>query len=93
MPFVITGGDPDAEYLGEEIPATIIDSMSQLPGLRVVPRSTVFRLARDRTDHRQIAKELGVRAILNGEVSQRGERLSVRVALVDARSDRRGTSA
>ncbi len=88
MPFVIAGGDPRAEYLGEEIPATIIDSMSQLPGLRVVPRSTVFRLAKDRTDHRQIAKELGVRAILSGEVSQRGERLSVRVALVDVRSDR-----
>jgi Tfp pilus assembly protein PilF len=45
-------------------------------------------LARDRTDHRQIANELGVRAILSGEVSQRGERLSVRVALVDAQSDR-----
>ena len=88
LPFVIAGGDPRAEYLGEEIPATIIDSISQLPGLRVVPRSTVFRLARDGTDHRQIAKELRVRAILSGEVSQRGERLSVRVALVDARSDR-----
>ena len=88
MPFVIAGGDPRAEYLGEEIPATIIDSMSQLAGLRVVPRSTVFRLAKDRTDHRQIAKELRVRAILSGEISQRGERLSVRVALVDARSDR-----
>ncbi|UCG33671.1 MAG: protein kinase, partial [Phycisphaerales bacterium] len=84
LPLVNVGGDPDTEYLCEEIPATIIDSLSQLPHLRVVPRSTVFRLAKRDSDHREIARELEVRAVLSGKVTRRGGRLSVRVALVDA---------
>src|ERR1700720_3449 len=43
LPFVNTSGDANADYLSDGITESLINSFSQLPGLRVVPRSTVFR--------------------------------------------------
>ena len=43
LPFVNAGADPSIEYLTDGITESIINSLSQLSGLRVVPRSLVFR--------------------------------------------------
>ena len=43
LPFVNTGADPQVEYLADGITESIINSLSQLGGVRVVPRSLVFR--------------------------------------------------
>ena len=43
LPFVSAGGDPDTEYLSDEIPASIINNLARLSDLRVVPRGTAFR--------------------------------------------------
>jgi DNA-binding winged helix-turn-helix (wHTH) protein len=54
------GSGPDLEYLGDGITETIINSLSQLPGLRVMARSTVFHYKGKDVDPRVVGRELGV---------------------------------
>ncbi len=84
MPFVNVAVDPDVEYLSDGITESIINSLSQHPSLRVVPRSTVFRYKGKEIDHQEVAQKLNVRAILTGKLVQRGDNLSIQVELVDA---------
>jgi serine/threonine-protein kinase len=84
MPFVNTSRDPNTEYLSDGISESIINNLSSIPKLRVTPRSTVFRYKGKDTDLQQIAKELGVRAIVAGRVLQRGDTLAVQTELIDA---------
>src|SRR5207253_1454010 len=66
MPLVNTSGDPSTEYLSDGITETLINNLSQLPNLRIVPRGTVFHYKNKDLDARQLGKELGVRAVLTG---------------------------
>ena len=43
LPLTNAGGDPSTEYLTDGVTESLINSLSRVPGLRVVPRSTVFR--------------------------------------------------
>src|SRR5262245_18041918 len=60
----------------------IIDSLSQLPGLRVMSSNSVSRYKGRQTDAQTIGRELGVRAVLTGRVVARGDELAVRTELV-----------
>ncbi|MEK6303646.1 MAG: protein kinase [Acidobacteriota bacterium] len=84
LPLINASGDPDAEYLSDGITESIINSLSQLPKLRVMARSTVFRYKGRDVDGKQVGHDLGVRAVLSGRVLQRGEQLIIKVELVDA---------
>jgi serine/threonine protein kinase len=77
LPFVNVSADPNTEYLGDGITEGLINSLSRLPNLRVVSRSSVFRYKGRDIDPRAAARELGVHAVLMGRVVQRGDRLSV----------------
>jgi TolB-like protein len=83
LPFENTGHDPDMEYLSEGIAETIINSLSRLPQLRVVPRTTAFQYKGRPWNPAQIGRELGVRIVLTGHVVQRGDRLVVGAELID----------
>jgi serine/threonine protein kinase/tetratricopeptide (TPR) repeat protein len=87
LPFVNAGADPDADYLSDGITENLINSLSQLPQLRVVPRSTVFRYKGRDLDFKKIAAELSVRAVLTGRVVQRGDTLNIQTDLVDVTED------
>ena len=87
LPFVNAGGNPDTEYLSDGIAETLINSLSQMPRLRVVPRSKAFRYKGQDIDHRKVGRQLKVRALLTGKVLQRGDTLNVQVELVDVQSD------
>lgn len=86
LPFRNESGDPDSEYLSDGIAETLINSLSHIPKLRVVPRSTVFRY-KHRDDLAAIAAELGVRAVLTGRVTHRSQRIVVAAELIDAEHD------
>ncbi len=88
MPFVNESGNADVEYLSDGMTETLISSLSQLPNLNVKPRSSVFRYKGKETDPKTIAKELGVQAILNGRVVQRGQDISLYVELMDISLDK-----
>ena len=83
LPFVNASNDPDAEYLSDGITESLINTLSQVPRLRVVPRSTVFRYKGKDMDPQAIGRELKVRAVLAGRVTHRGDALIVGTELVD----------
>jgi eukaryotic-like serine/threonine-protein kinase len=83
LPFVNGSDNPDAEYLSDGISESLINSLSQVPKLRVVPRSTVFRYKGREVDPQTTGRELGVRAVLTGKVVQRGDTLSIQTELID----------
>lgn len=84
LPFVNVSADPNTEYLSDGISESIINSLSQLPNLRVMARSTVFRYKGKDTDPQKVGQELRVRAVLTGRLLQRGDTLIVQTELVDA---------
>jgi len=87
MPFVNESGNADVEYLSDGMTETLIRSLSQLPNLNVKARSSVFRYKGKETDAKTIGKELGVQAVLNGRVIQRGDQLSLNLELIDAQTE------
>jgi DNA-binding winged helix-turn-helix (wHTH) protein/TolB-like protein len=84
LPFINEASDADAEYFSDEITESLVNNLSQLPKLRVVPRSVVLNYKGHETDPRKIARELNVRAVLTGRVHRRGDTLSIQVDLIDA---------
>src|SRR5215470_8952702 len=89
LPFKNASGDPNSEYLGAGIADGLIYSLSRLPRLRVIARSSVFRYKGREVEPQTVGRELNVRAVITGRVARRGDRLSVDVELADARNDRR----
>ncbi|MCH8914127.1 MAG: tetratricopeptide repeat protein, partial [Planctomycetes bacterium] len=88
LPFDNRSGDPDARYLADEIPASIIDSLSMLSQLQVVPRSTAFR-HRDRSDDvAAIGKLLKAYAVLTGQINTHGKELRIRAELIEVDTGR-----
>jgi serine/threonine protein kinase/tetratricopeptide (TPR) repeat protein len=87
LPFVNESGDPDADYLGQGIAETIINTLSQIRKLRVVPRATAFYFKGPKANPQTVASALHVRAVLTGRVLQRGESLIVSTELIDAATD------
>jgi TolB-like protein/Tfp pilus assembly protein PilF/predicted Ser/Thr protein kinase len=83
MTFVNVGGDPNMEYLSDGISESLINSLTPLPNLRVVPRNMTFRYKGKDVDAQKVGKDLNVRSILLGRVLQRGDSLNVQTELVD----------
>ena len=88
LPFVNQSNDPNVEYLSDGLTESIINSLTQLPNLKVIPRSSAFRYRGKETDPLKAGKELGVRAVLTGRVLQRGDDLLVSAELIDVRDNK-----
>jgi TolB-like protein/DNA-binding winged helix-turn-helix (wHTH) protein/Tfp pilus assembly protein PilF len=83
LPFANTASDTETEYFNDKITESLINNLSQLPKLRVVPRSLVFNYKGREVDLRKIARELNVRSVLTGRVNRHGDMLSIQVDLID----------
>ncbi len=83
LPFVNESGDTEVEYLSDGISESLINSLSQLRDLRVIPRTTVFRYKDRNVDPQKIGRELGVRAVLTGKIIQRGDTVFIQADLLD----------
>jgi TolB-like protein len=77
LPLVNATGDPETEYLSDGISESIINLLSQLPNLRVIPRTSVFRYKSREADLTSVGRDLHVRTVLTGKLIQRGDRLVV----------------
>jgi serine/threonine-protein kinase len=88
LPLVNESGDQSMEYLSDGISETIINSLSHLPQIRVVSRSSSFRYKGKDVSPQAVGRDLNVRAILTGRMMQRGNDLSVSIELVDTKDDR-----
>jgi TolB-like protein/tetratricopeptide (TPR) repeat protein len=82
LPFANATGDKDAEFLGDGISETLINTFTKIPGLKVAARTTAFRYRGREGEPQTIGRELGVGVVLAGTLLQRGDDLSVQVDLV-----------
>jgi len=87
LPLVNVAGDPETEYLSDGISESIINLLSQLPNLRVIPRTSAFRFKGREADLKTVGRDLKVRTVLTGKLIQRGGRLVVQTELVDVAND------
>jgi serine/threonine protein kinase/tetratricopeptide (TPR) repeat protein len=82
LPFANAGADPNIEYLADGMTDGIIGSLSRVPELRVMARSTVFSYKGKETNAQKVGQELNVDAVLTGRVAQRGDILTIQADLV-----------
>jgi eukaryotic-like serine/threonine-protein kinase len=87
LPFVNGSGDPNMEYLSDGITESLINSLSQLPKLEVKSRDSAFHYKGKDPDAETVGRELGVRAVFKGRVTQAGDNLTVSAELIDARNN------
>jgi TolB-like protein len=82
MPFVNQTADAKDEYFSDGLADELIRVLSRIEGLRVTASSVVFRFKGQRCDARQVGRELGVEAVLEGSVQRSGDRVRITVNLV-----------
>jgi serine/threonine protein kinase/tetratricopeptide (TPR) repeat protein len=86
LPFENKSGNADSDYLSDGVAESLIYKLSQLPNLKVSPRSSVFRYKGKEIDVEKIGAELGVDAVMSGRIVQRSDNLTISVDLVDVRN-------
>ena len=83
LPFANASKDPEMDYLGEGISEEITNSLSRLPNLQVMARSTVSHYKSRQDDPQGVGHDLHVDAVLTGRVLEHGNELDVESELVD----------
>lgn len=83
-PFEDVAGNDDTKYLCEAITETIINSLSRLTRLRVIPRTTIFAYRSKDTDPVQACRQLRARTVLSGRIRKTGDDLILDAELIDA---------
>ncbi|MBL8207989.1 MAG: protein kinase [Blastocatellia bacterium] len=91
LPFENRSGNPELAYVSDGLSESLIDQLSELPQLKVIARNSSFKFRGANLDLRDVASQLGVRAILTGSVAQLGDELVIRFDLVDATNDQQIT--
>jgi DNA-binding winged helix-turn-helix (wHTH) protein/tetratricopeptide (TPR) repeat protein len=83
LPFANLSDNPNLEYLSDGITESIINSLSQLPQLKTMARSTVFRYKDQKIAPLEAGRDMRVRSVLVGRVLQSGDSLNISTELVD----------
>jgi DNA-binding winged helix-turn-helix (wHTH) protein/TolB-like protein/Flp pilus assembly protein TadD len=86
LPFVDDSPDGDVEFLDDEIAESLVNSLTKLPKLRVVPRSVMVNYRGSNIDPRKVGQELNVRAVVTGRVHRHGDNISIQADLIDLES-------
>jgi adenylate cyclase len=77
-------GDPEQEYFSDGITEQIISSISKIPRLFVISRTSSFKYKGKAVDVKQVGRELGVKYVLEGSVQRSEDRLRIKAQLIDA---------
>lgn len=88
LPFENMSNDPEQEYFASGIVEDLIAALSRFPWLSVASRNSSFAYAEKTMAVRQIARELGVRYVLEGSVRSSSTRLRVSVSVLDTTQGR-----
>jgi len=88
IPFMNQDRDPNSEWISDGLTESIINNLTQLPNLKVIARSSVFRYKGRETDPIAVGKELGVRAVLTGRLMHRGDTMLISAELIDIRDNK-----
>jgi len=84
LPFSNMSGDPEQEYFTDGITEDIITELSRYHSLFVIARNSTFTYKGKAVDVRTVAKELGVRYVVEGSIRRAGKRIRVTAQLVDS---------
>ena len=84
LPFQNLSGDPEQEYFADGIVEEITTALSRIRWLFVIARNSSFSYKGKAVDVKQVARELGVRYVLEGSVRRGGNRVRVTAQLIDA---------
>jgi len=88
LPLQNLSGDPSEEYFADGMTDELITELARIPNLRVVSRTSVVAEKGSRRSLPQIARQLGVDAIVEGSIVRSGHRIRITAQLIDARTDR-----
>jgi TolB-like protein/Tfp pilus assembly protein PilF len=86
LPFQNRNSDADTEYLSDGLAESLIYRLSQIPELKVAPRSSAFRYKGQDVDAEKVGGDLGVDAVMSGRLVQHGDNLIISIDLVDVRN-------
>jgi TolB-like protein/Tfp pilus assembly protein PilF len=84
LPFANLSGDPEQEYFADGMVEEIITALSRIRWLFVIARNSTFIYKGKAADVKLVARELGVRYVLEGSVRRAGKRLRITAQLIDA---------
>src|SRR3954454_2278259 len=87
LPFLNPSGDPQIEYIADGITESVINTLSQLSGVRVIPRSVAFRYKGLQADPATVGLALHTRTILTGRIVRHGDVLNIQAELVDTATE------
>jgi adenylate cyclase len=86
LPFADTSGDPGREYFADGISEDLVTGLARIRWLFVIARNSTFVYKGKAVDVRQVARELGVRYVLEGSVRTAGQHIRITCQLVEAES-------
>jgi adenylate cyclase len=86
LPFQNMSGDSEQDYFADGVVEDIITALSRFKSFAVIARNSSFVYKGRAVDVRQVAKELGVRYVLEGSVRRAGQRLRITAQLIEATS-------
>jgi len=87
LPFDNIGHDADEAYFADGVTEDLITDLSKVPGLLVIARNSVWTYKDKSPAPQVVARELGVRYILDGRVRRDGDRIRINAELVDTKGD------
>jgi len=86
LPFANLGGDPGQDYFADGITEDLITDLTKLSGLDVIARNSVFAYKNKPAALADVARDLGVRYVVEGSVRRTGEQIRVNARLIDTTS-------
>ena len=84
LPFTDMSQLKDQEFFGDGIAEELTNTLTQLQGLYVAPRTSTFQFKRQRLDIRDIGEKLGVDHVVQGSVRKSGDDLRITAQLIKA---------
>jgi TolB-like protein len=85
LPFTSLSADTEQEFFADGLTEDLISELSKAPGLFVIARHSCFAFKNKSVDVRHVAKDLGVRYILEGSARRAAARIRINAQLIDAR--------
>ena len=85
LPFTNLSADTEQEFFADGLTEDLITELSKAPGLFVIARHSCFAFKNKSVDLRRVARELGVRYILEGSARRAAARIRINAQLIDAR--------
>jgi TolB-like protein/class 3 adenylate cyclase/Tfp pilus assembly protein PilF len=86
LPFDNLSNDSEQEYFADGLTDDLITDLSKISGLFVIARNSVFTYKDQGVDIRDVARELGVRYVLEGSVRRAGDNVRINAQLIDGRT-------